>query len=110
LHSTHRAALRNGGTALLATMTLSGSDVATISWVQPVRVAGKNAWRRVILFQYLDGKPVRDDFKPSLSRRVGNWLLNTLAPYGSTSPPRRFVPTERELLAVANAFAVRSSG
>jgi exosortase len=109
LHSTHRAALKNGGTALLATMTLSGSDVATISWIQPVRLQGRNAWRRVILFQYLDGKPVRNDFRPSLSRRFGTWLLNTLAPYGSTHAPERYVATEKELLAFANAFAVRSS-
>jgi hypothetical protein len=109
LHSTHRVSLRNGGTALLATMTIQRDDIATISWVQPVQLDGKHAWRRVILFQYLDGKPVRDDFKPSFSRRVGNWLLNTLAPYGSTRPPKRYVATEKELLAVANAFSVRSA-
>jgi exosortase/archaeosortase family protein len=110
LYATHRVALKNGGTALVAAMRFSGDgDVSAISWLQPVQVDGKHAWRRTILLQYLDGRPVPDDFRPSLSRRVGNWLLNTLAPYGSTHPPARFVPTERELLAYANAFSVRSS-
>jgi hypothetical protein len=108
LHSTRRVALRNGGTALLATMTSGGEDISSISWSQPVRVDGEKAWRRVILFQYLDGKPQPDDFRPSLSRRVGNWLLNTLAPYGATQPPGKFRRTEQELLAFANAFSVRS--
>lgn len=109
LRSTRRVPMRNGGTALLASMSVSRSDIATISWAQPVRVDGHNAWRRVILFQYLDGKRVHDSFKPSLSRRLGTWLLNTLAPFGSTRPPQRFLQTERELLAYANAFAVRSA-
>jgi hypothetical protein len=109
LHSTRRVALRNGGTALLATMTSGGEDISSISWAQPVRVDGRKAWRRVILFQYLDGKPQPDDFRPSLSRRVGNWLLNTLAPYGATHAPGKFRRTEQELLAFANAFSVRSA-
>jgi exosortase/archaeosortase family protein len=109
IRATKRVTLKNGGTALLAAISVGKSDIATISWSQPVRLAGKNQWRRVILFQYLDGKPVRDDFKPSLSRRVGNWLLNTLAPYGSTSPPKRYRQTEKELQAYANGFAVRDA-
>jgi exosortase/archaeosortase family protein len=109
IYSTHRAGLTNGGTALLAAMKLDGEDVATVSWLQPVRVEGRNGWRRTTLFQYLDGRHVPDPYQPSLSRRVGNWLLNTLAPYGSTHPPRRFAETEHELLAFANAFSVRDA-
>jgi exosortase len=109
IYATHRVALTNGGTALLAAMKLGDEDVSTISWLQPVQVDGRHAWRRTILLQYLDGRPVKDTFRPSLSRRVGNWLLNTLAPYGSISPPERFVQTEEELLAYANAFSVRNA-
>jgi len=109
VYSAHRRPLRNGGTAWLAALEIGRRDVASISWYQPVRVDGQNRWRRVILYQYLTGRPVRDDFRPSLSRRVGTWLLNTLAPFGRTTPPDRFRATERELLAVANALSVRSS-
>jgi exosortase/archaeosortase family protein len=109
IYAGHLVQLRNGGTAMLAAMRIAGQDVATISWYQPVRLDGEHAWRRVILFQYLTGQPVHSDFKPSLSRRVGYWLLNTLAPLGSTHPPQRFLATERELRAYANAMSIRSS-
>jgi hypothetical protein len=109
IYASHRIALSNGGTALLVAMQLDGQDVATVSWLQPVQVDGRHAWRRTVLLQYLDGRPVKDAFRPSLSRRVGNWLLNTLAPYGSIHPPARFGPTDEELVAFANDFAVRDA-
>jgi exosortase len=106
VYSVHRAALPGGGSVALIAIRADKTDLATASWLQPVLVDGRRAWRRVVLFAYLKGKPVESSYHPSWSRRLGLWLLNTFSPYGGTRPPERFRVTERELTAAARALAL----
>jgi exosortase len=83
VYSTHLVSLPGGGTLSLIALQIDRRDVATANWLQPVTLAGKRAWRRAILYQYVDnahpqGAPARS----SGVRSLGLWLLNTLSPYG----------------------------
>jgi exosortase/archaeosortase family protein len=103
IYATHVAPLVDGGTGVLTAFRLDGSDVATLTWIQPVQLNGQRAWRRVLLFAYLRGSPSGAS-GPAVSsaRSFGNWLLDRLGPYGGSSPPARFRLPERGLVALAN--------
>ena len=105
IYSMHRAALPDGGSVSLIAIRADGFELATASWLQPVTLGGKKAWRRVVLFEYLKGTSPVGEFHPSWSRRLGLWLLNTFAPYGGTHPPERFKAAERELTDAARMLA-----
>jgi hypothetical protein len=102
VYATHVVGLPGGGTASLISLRIDKRDVATANWLQPVRLGAMRAWRRVVLYEYVeDARP-----PPSLRgaggiRGFGIWLINTLSPYGGTRPPARFKPAERELTRLA---------
>jgi hypothetical protein len=105
IYSVHRAALPDGGSVELIAIRADGLELATATWLQPVTLSGKKAWRRVVLFEYLSGSLPVGEYRPSWSRRLGLWLLNTFAPYGGTHPPERFKAAERELTDAARMLA-----
>jgi exosortase len=105
IYATHVAPLAGGGTGVLTALRLDGSDVATLTWIQPVLLDGHHAWRRIVLFAYLSGaRPSGAAPRSASAPSFATWLLNTLGPYGDTHPPARFVSTEKGLVQLADRF------
>jgi hypothetical protein len=104
VYSARRVALPDGGTALLAALSLNGNDTASISWIQPVLLDGKRFWRRVILYAdpvVVANAPAK---KRSFLSSLSVWLLNKLSPYGYPRSPARFRSTEDDITQLAGAL------
>jgi exosortase/archaeosortase family protein len=111
VYATHVAPLVEGGTAVLTAVRLDGADVATATWVQPALIAGRRAWRRVLLFAYLDGASSRPHVRAvDSAQSFGSWLLDRFGPYGATIPPRRFRRVERGLVALSDLLVTGRGG
>jgi exosortase/archaeosortase family protein len=111
VYATHVEPLVDGGSAMLTAVRLDGADVATLTWVQPALVDGRHAWRRVLLFSYLNGvAPQAHAARPASSLSVGSWLLDRFGPYGATTPPPRFRRVERGLVGLADELVAPTRG
>lgn len=111
VYATHVEPLVAGGSAVLTAVRLDGADVATATWVQPALVDGHRAWRRVLLFAYLDGARARAAaVHVASAQSFGSWLLDRFGPYGATRPPLRFKQAERGLVALADELVVPVGG
>jgi exosortase/archaeosortase family protein len=107
VYSTHVEPLVEGGSAVVTAVRLDGADVATATWVQPALVDGHRAWRRVLLFAYLDGARAHSGAAHVASAQsFGSWLLDRFGPYGATKPPLRFKRAERGLVSLADQLVV----
>jgi exosortase len=102
VYSTHVEPLVGGGSAVLTAVRLDHEDVATLTWIQPAVVDGRDAWRRVLLFAYLDGASAHGRAHVAGAQTFGSWLLDHVGPYGTTSPPARFHRAERGLVSLAD--------
>jgi exosortase/archaeosortase family protein len=111
VYATHVEPLVEGGSAVLTSVRLDGADVATATWVQPALVDGHRAWRRVLLFAYLDGASPRPRAAHvGSAQSFGSWLLDRFGPYGATKPPVRFHRAERGLVALADTLVITKGG
>lgn len=107
VYSTRVSPLIAGGSAIVTAIRVDHADVATATWIQPALIGDRRAWRRVVLFAYLDGAThARGTFHPATAETFGSWLLDRFGPYGSTTPPARFRRAERGLLALANRLVL----
>jgi hypothetical protein len=110
VYATHIEPLVEGGSAVLTSVRLDGADVATATWVQPAIVGGHRAWRRVLLFAYLDGATARPPSRVGSVQSFGSWLLDRFGPYGATKPPARFHRAEGGLVALADQLVTTGGG
>jgi exosortase len=110
VYSTHVEPLVGGGSAVATAVRIDSSDIATLTWVQPVLVDDRRAWRRVVLLAYLDGTSgTARRAHVGSAQHFGAWLLDRFGPYGATAPPKRFRRAEQGLVGLADQL-VRPGG
>jgi exosortase len=107
IRSSRYVPLDGGGTAALVSLQIGGEDVSSASWLQPVRVAGARAWRRVVFYEYADAAP--EGATAAADRSLSLWLLNHLSPYGGVRADARFARAESDLIRLARGTALMSS-
>jgi exosortase/archaeosortase family protein len=106
IYDSREAALPDGGTTQVIDIRVGKDDIASSSWLQPVRIDGHAAWRRTIVYQYLPGGRAGDAEPPraGVVRSFGLWLMNSLSPYGGIEAPARFDDAERDVLNWTSAY------